>query len=95
MALPEIDVKKLKKSAARLRAIAVPARLQIISLLNDNKELCVREITEKMEMYQGAVSLHLKILKNYDVLKCRKEGKWTYYSINSIIIQKILTLIDK
>ena len=95
MALPEIDVKKLKKNAARLRAIADPARLKIISLLNDNKELCVKEITEKMEMYQGAVSFHLKRLKEHGILISRSEGKWIYYSLNYVNIQKILALIDK
>ena len=91
----EINIKKLVKTASKLKAMSHPTRLRIISLLDVDAELCVKDIGAKLKADQATVSLHLKVLKTHSVLKCRKEGKRIYYSLNSENIQNTLAFIDK
>lgn len=56
-------------------------RQEIIMLLFDNKELSVTTITERMALSRPAVSHHLKLLLNVDLVAVRKEGKERYYSL--------------
>lgn len=65
-----------------LSIIAQENRLQIICLLNKNKELCVCEIIPLLWLKQNLVSHHLSILHNIWILQKRKDGKKIYYSIN-------------
>ena len=95
MAIREIDIKKLQKNVAKLKAIAHPTRLRIISLLDSDAESCVTDIGNNLKIEQAAVSLHLNILKTHGVVNHRKEGKRIYYSLNSENIQNTLAFIDK
>ena len=64
-----------------LKSLGDENRLKILSHLSEN-ELCVYEIMDKLDMSQSTVSHHLKILKNTELIKGRKAGKWVFYSIN-------------
>lgn len=56
-------------------------RVKIINLLN-NREICVHEIASILEMSQSAISHQLKILRHYQLVKPRKEGKHVFYSLS-------------
>lgn len=56
-------------------------RLNTVALIQREKELCVCEICDTLELSQPLVSRHLKQLKNAKVLDSHKEGKWMRYSI--------------
>ncbi len=65
------------------KAMGDENRLKIVALIAREKELCVCEICDTLELSQPLVSRHLKQLKNAKVLDSHKEGKWMMYSIVS------------
>lgn len=62
-------------------ALSDETRLRILKLLS-KAELCVCEIVAALNMVQPKVSFHLGVLKEADLVKIRKEGKWVIYSLN-------------
>lgn len=56
-------------------------RIRIIQLLNQ-KEICVHEIAAILNMSQSAISHQLKILRQYQLVRPRKEGKHVFYSLS-------------
>jgi len=63
------------------KALGEDTRIKIISMLC-NREMCVDELIKKLNLSQSAVSHHVKVLKQADLLNIQRKGKWTYYSIN-------------
>lgn len=66
---------------AGFRALSDPIRLQVLELLRE-RELCVCELCEKLDVGQSKLSFHLKALKEAGLLRSRQEGRWIYYSLN-------------
>lgn len=91
----EIDIKKLENAANRLRAIAHPMRIAIISLLENDIKLNVTEIYLKLHIEQATASHHLNILKSKGVLSSKRSGKQTFYFLKNDILRQILDCIDK
>jgi DNA-binding transcriptional ArsR family regulator len=89
----KLNIEKLDKAAGVLKTIAHPVRLSIIGLLEDNSELNVTDLQEKLSIEQAALSHHLIILKNKKVLQCRREGKNMLYSLREKKITKILECV--
>ncbi|KZX16690.1 metalloregulator ArsR/SmtB family transcription factor [Methanobrevibacter filiformis] len=76
-----------------LKAISDPLRLKILYLLK-KEELCACYITSTLDKPQSTVSHHLSILKKSQIVKWRKMGKWTYFSLsNPRIIEHIENII--
>ena len=66
-------------------------RIKIINILI-NSELCVNEISEKINVSQSAVSHQLRILKGSKLVKYRKDGNQIYYSLADDHVEKIFVL---
>ncbi len=66
-------------------------RIKIINVLIDG-ELCVNDISEKINVSQSAVSHQLRILKSSKLVKYRKEGQTTYYSLDDDHVEKIFRI---
>lgn len=62
-------------------ALSDPIRLKILELLRD-RELCVCDLCEHIEVTQSKLSFHLKTLKEAGLVRSRQEGRWIYYSLN-------------
>lgn len=82
--LPQVpDAEILDEMAELLRAIAHPARLAIIELLQGGKQLSVSQIQKELKLTQTTASHHLIMLKNKDILDARRTGKSIlYYLLN-------------
>lgn len=65
-----------------LRALADPTRLRLIALL-EKEELSVNELQEVTQLGQSRISTHLGQLQLAGFLQARREGKRTFYSLNS------------
>ncbi|OHV31822.1 MULTISPECIES: ArsR/SmtB family transcription factor [Pseudofrankia] len=67
--------------ATVLKAIAVPARLRLLSMIyaRDGGEACVCELTEPLGLTQPTVSHHLKVLVDAGLITRDKRGVWAYY----------------
>lgn len=63
-----------------LKAISDETRLRIINLLFE-RELCVCDIMETLQITQTKASRHLIYLKNAGLVMDRKQAQWTYYSM--------------
>lgn len=65
-----------------------PTRLKIINALMLS-EMCVCDICAVLGMSQPAVSHHLKVLRQSKLIKYRRDGKITYYSLDDEHIKPI------
>lgn len=71
----------MKKLIIFFRAMGEDTRVKIISMLL-KEEMCICELMEELKLSQSAVSHHVKILKQAELVNDRRSGKWTFYSIN-------------
>ena len=69
-----------EEMARRLKAIADPARLQVLSLLRSG-EACVCDLTGPLGLSQPTVSHHLRILAEAGLVQRERRGTWAYYSV--------------
>jgi ArsR family transcriptional regulator len=69
--------------SARLKALAEPARLRLISLLAaaPDGELCVCDLTAPLGLSQPTVSHHLGVLHKAGLVTREKRGTWAYYAV--------------
>jgi ArsR family transcriptional regulator len=72
-----------------LKAVAHPVRLQIIEAL-EYGEKCVGDLVERLDIPQAAVSQQLGLMKDKDVLQCRREGTKAFYSIKNANVINLL-----
>lgn len=63
------------------KALSEPNRLEIMTLIS-GKEMCACHLLEHFNITQPTLSHHIKQLKDCEIIKERKEGKWSYYSVN-------------
>ena len=78
-----LDRPTAEELAHLLKAVADPARLQLLALLRsmENCEACVCDLTEPLGLSQPTVSHHLKVLADAGIVAKEKRGYWTWYSI--------------
>lgn len=79
--------------ARLLKAIGNEKRLEILYYLV-GRELNVGELEKLVGLSQSALSQHLAILRNGDIVKTRRVAQTIFYSIRSDKVLKILTLLD-
>jgi DNA-binding transcriptional ArsR family regulator len=70
-------------------AVADPTRRKLLQILADVDELPLYEITVHFEMGRTAVSKHLSILKDADLVVARKVGRETRYRLNANPLKEI------
>lgn len=80
----------LFKLAACFKVLGDPTRTKIISALVQ-EELCVCDLSALVGISQSAVSHQLRVLRNMDLVKYRKDGRIAYYSLDDDHISSILT----
>jgi len=84
----------LQQTAEFLKIIAEENRLQILCILNKGKR-CVCEIWQYLDLPQNLISHHLKVLKDFNLIKSKKEGTKVIYSINKKQLSKFNELLNK
>lgn len=85
--------KYIHDSAALLKAVGHPIRLSIILSLQDNHALTVSDLVDLLSIDQPVMSLHLGILRNYNIINAEKVGKQSIYSISNHSIKQIVSVI--
>lgn len=78
-----IDRDTAAELARLLKAVADPARLQVLSFLRAQPDCaaCVCDLTEPLGLSQPTVSHHLKVLAEAGLVISEKRGYWTWYSL--------------
>ena len=75
-----------------LRALADPIRREILDLLRGGR-MSAGEITEHFDVTAAAISRHLSVLKEADLIRDTREGKFIYYDLNASVLEEILIWI--
>ena len=75
-----------------LRALADPIRREILNLLK-TKRLSAGEIVEHFDVTGAAISRHLSVLKDADLIRDMREGKFIYYELNTSVLEEIMLWI--
>tara|TARA_Y100001968_G_C19009704_1_gene549931 strand:+ start:274 stop:567 length:294 start_codon:yes stop_codon:yes gene_type:complete len=84
---------KIKQSASLLKAIGHPIRVEIILCLSRNRNMTVTELCNDLSIHQPILSLHLAVLRKQNVIKVKKQGKQSIYSISDISVKQIISII--
>ena len=75
-----------------LRALSDPIRRQILNLLKRGR-LSAGEIVDRFEVTGASISRHLSVLKEADLIRDSREGKFIYYELNASVLEEILLWI--
>lgn len=76
-----------------LRAVSDPTRREILSLLK-NGSMSAGEIGENFDISLAAVSRHLSVLKQADLVTDKRDGKYVYYRLNTSVLEEIILWIN-
>jgi ArsR family transcriptional regulator len=72
----------MKALADTFKALSDETRLQIMTLLLDQEELCVCDFVGALEQTQSKISRHLRYLYHTGLVADRREGLWMHYRIS-------------
>ena len=72
-----------------IKALADPSRREILALLKSGR-LSAGEIAEKFPVSGAAVSKHLSVLKEADLIRDAREGKFIFYELNTSVLEEVM-----
>ena len=75
-----------------LKALDDPIRREILGLLKKGR-LSAGEITDQFDITGAAISRHLSVLKDADLVRDTREGKFIYYELNTSVLEEVLVWI--
>lgn len=76
-----------------LKALADPIRREILNLLRGGR-MSAGEITDRFPVTGASISRHLSVLKDADLIRDTREGKFIYYELNASVLEEILLWIS-
>ena len=75
-----------------LKALADPIRREILNLLK-NGRLSAGEISDHFPVTAASISRHLSVLKEADLIRDTREGKYIYYDLNTTVLEEVMLWI--
>ena len=72
-----------------IKALSDPIRREILQLLKAGR-LPAGEITEHFSVSGAAISKHLSVLKDADLIRDAREGKFIYYELNTSVLEEVM-----
>jgi len=72
-----------------MRALADPIRREILSLLKGGR-MSAGDIAEHFDVTGASISRHLSVLKEADLIRDTREGKFIYYELTASVLEEIL-----
>ena len=72
-----------------MKALSDPIRREILSLLKAGR-LSAGQIVEKFPVSGAAISKHLSILKDADLIRDAREGKFIFYELNTSVLEEVM-----
>ncbi len=75
-----------------LRALSDPVRRSILKLLKSGR-LSAGEIVEHFDITGAAISRHLSVLREADLIRDTREGKYIYYEINTSVLEEVMLFV--
>ena len=77
-----------------LKALSDPIRREILNLLKIGP-MAAGDIAAKFDVTGAAVSRHLSVLKEADLIRDKREGKYIFYELNASVLEEILLWITE
>lgn len=77
-----------------LQALADPTRREILKLLKHSR-LSAGEISYHFSVSGAAISRHLSVLKEADLIRDEREGKFIYYELNASVLEELMLWISE
>ena len=75
-----------------LKALSDPIRREILNLLK-NGRMSAGDIADHFPVTDASISRHLSVLKDADLIRDAREGKFIYYDLNASVLEEILLWI--
>ena len=75
-----------------LKALADPIRREILDILKKGR-MSAGEICERFDVTGASISRHLSVLKEADLIRDTREGKFIYYELNTSVLEEIMLWI--
>ena len=72
-----------------LKALADPTRREILNLLKSGTK-SAGEISDHFNITAAAISRHLSVLKEADLIEDTREGKYIFYTLNASVLEEIM-----
>ncbi len=72
-----------------MKALSDPVRREILEMLRPGR-LPAGEIAEKFPISAAAVSKHLSALKEADLIRDARDGKFIYYELNTSVLEEVM-----
>ena len=76
-----------------LKALADPTRREILNLLKSGTK-SAGEISDHFNITAAAISRHLSVLKEADLIEDSREGKYIFYTLNASVLEEIMLWIS-
>jgi len=80
----------MSESNNAFKAIADPARREILRLLRDG-EMTAGDLAEHFTMSKPSMSHHFSVLVDADLITRRREGQTLWYALNTTVLQDVVT----
>ena len=77
-----------------LKALSDPTRRDILTLLKKGRK-SAGEISDIFPVSGAAISRHLSVLKDADLIRVEREGKYIYYELNASVLEEIMLWIKQ
>ena len=77
-----------------LKALADPIRREILNMLKSGR-MSAGEISDKFPVTGASVSRHLSVLKEADLIRDTREGKFIFYELNASVLEEIMLWITE
>ena len=75
-----------------LKALSDPIRREILNLLKGGR-MSAGEIADRFPVTGAAISRHLSVLREADLIRDTREGKFIYYDLNASVLEEIMLWI--
>ena len=75
-----------------LRALSDPVRRNILNMLKAGR-MSAGDIVEHFDITGAAISRHLSVLKEADLIRDTREGKFIFYELNASVLEEIMLWI--
>ncbi len=72
-----------------LKALADPIRREILNLLKKGR-MSAGEITDHFPVTAASISRHLSVLKDADLIRDTREGKFIFYELNASVLEEVM-----
>ena len=76
-----------------LRALSDPVRREILEMLKRGR-MSAGDISDRFEITSAAISRHLSVLREADLIRDTREGKYIFYELNASVLEEIMLWIS-